>query len=408
MRKLLLIPLALLLFAAPALRPNQPGPASNKVETTPVDGGQNYYGQFTNGLPISPDYFPIGGWLRPTQDRTQVNNYVDFGMNLFVGVECPECANEALLRAAGLKTLIQAGERTRFNDTGSENAGWLIGDELDMCCGPPGFGGGNGYDMLANTNNGLPSDGKARYANYGKGIMFWESDSDAARFVNLPFQGLVSNDIYWMTDPNERKRPGYGIPASYGKTVDRMRFLDGMDGHRKPIWNFVELGWPFTESAGTGGRRILPDELRAAVWHSIIAGARGIVYFDHNFGPSTPGSTINREGYEDNRIMARSVNAQIKSLAPVLNAPTVTSGTSTSGPIRAMTKFHDGKFYVFAGSTGKAGTGTVNIPCIGDATATRLGETGTVPVTNGSFSDSFADKNAIHIYRIDGGSACGL
>jgi hypothetical protein len=31
-----------------------------------------------------------------------------------------------------------------------------------------------------------------------------------------------------------------------------------------------------------------------------------------------------------------------------------------------------------------------------------------VPVTNGSFSDSFADKNAVHIYRIDGGSACGL
>jgi hypothetical protein len=106
--------------------------------------------------------------------------------------------------------------------------------------------------------------------------------------------------------------------------------------------------------------------------------------------------------------MARSVNAQIKSLAPALNAPTVTSGTSTSGPIRAMTKFYSGNFFVFAGSTGNAGTGTVNIPCIGDATATRLGETGTVPVTNGSFSDSFADKNAVHIYRIDGGSACGL
>jgi hypothetical protein len=114
----------------------------------------------------------------------------------------------------------------------------------------------------------------------------------------------------------------------------------------------------------------------------------------------TTGSTINRQGYEDNRIMARSVNAQIKSLAPVLNAPTVTSGTSTSGPIRAMT--------VFAGSAGNAGIGTVNIPCVGGATATRLGETGTVPVTNGSFSDSFADKNAIHIYGIDGGSACGL
>ena len=29
-------------------------------------------------------------------------------------------------------------------------------------------------------------------------------------------------------------------------------------------------------------------------------------------------------------------------------------------------------------------------------------------VSGGSFTDSFADKNAIHIYRIDGGSRCGL
>ena len=29
-------------------------------------------------------------------------------------------------------------------------------------------------------------------------------------------------------------------------------------------------------------------------------------------------------------------------------------------------------------------------------------------MTDGSFTDSFADKNAVHIYRIDGGSTCGL
>jgi hypothetical protein len=30
------------------------------------------------------------------------------------------------------------------------------------------------------------------------------------------------------------------------------------------------------------------------------------------------------------------------------------------------------------------------------------------PSTTGHFSDTFADANAVHIYRIDGGSACGL
>ena len=64
--------------------------------------------------------------------------------------------------------------------------------------------------------------------------------------------------------------------------------------------------------------------------------------------------------------------------------------------------------YVSAGARNGATTGTVSIPCAGNGTATRLGEAGSVPVASGSLSDSFADKNAVHIYRIDGGSRCGL
>jgi hypothetical protein len=48
------------------------------------------------------------------------------------------------------------------------------------------------------------------------------------------------------------------------------------------------------------------------------------------------------------------------------------------------------------------------MPCVGDATATVLYEGRTVPVTNGRLTDQFADGLAIHKYRIDGGSACGL
>ena len=55
-----------------------------------------------------------------------------------------------------------------------------------------------------------------------------------------------------------------------------------------------------------------------------------------------------------------------------------------------------------------ASTGNFAIPCVGNATATVIGENRTLPVTAGSFSDSFADGNAVHIYRIDGGSTCGL
>jgi hypothetical protein len=188
--------------------------------------------------------------------------------------------------------------------------------------------------------------------------------------------------------------------------------LDALDGVRQPVWHFVELGWPWTESADQGGRRILPAEIRSAVWHSLIAGARGIIYFDHNFGPGTPGSTILENGYEDNRIEASAVNAQIKTLAPVLNGPFVTSGHSATdtmdGTVRYMLKWANGNFWLFAGADRGGGSASFSIPCIGNATAVVEGENRSLPVSNGTFTDSFADKNAIHIYRIDGGSSCGL
>ena len=95
---------------------------------------------------------------------------------------------------------------------------------------------------------------------------------------------------------------------------------------RKPVWKFVETGHPFDDNMG-GDRSIAPAEIRAAVWHSIIAGARGIIYFQHSFGGPCVGDhhTI-RTNCEGTRPMVTSVDAQIKSLAAVLNSPTVTAG----------------------------------------------------------------------------------
>jgi hypothetical protein len=397
---------------------------SPSVDLRQVDGGPNYYARFQNSLPSNASYFPIAAWLRPAETQSQIDQYKDFGLNVLVGVECPECANEALLRSNGMEAIIQSNERTRFNDIGSaETAGWFLYDEIDMCCGPPGFDGGNGYDMLDDVLTGLPKDGRLRYNNYGKGVLEWQSDGDAARFINgrngpNSYQHVVATDYYWFTDPIARRNSRWGFGSSYGDDVRKVRRLDVIDGARMPVWHVVELGWPFTESAGRGGRRILPEEIRSAVWHAIIAGARGINYFDHNFGPGTPQSPILGEGYADNRAMAKSVNAQIKDLAPVLNSPFVTSGHSATdtmnGDVRYMVKWSGTKFYVFAGADRGGGDATFSMPCVGDATAVRLapsslpGEANSIPVSGGSFTDSFANKNSVHIYRIDGGSTCGL
>lgn len=380
-----------------------------------VDGGPKYYAQFVNGLPTSAAYFPIGAWLRPAQNRAQFRDYKNFGMNVFVAVECPECAHEAMIRSNRMKAFIQAEERRRFNDIGRETAGWYLADEVDMRFGPGRDTRrctGGGYDVMRAAAASVPADRRLSFANYGKGVLQWETDSEASCFVNR-FQKIVSTDLYWFTDPNERgSNPRYGFGSSYGTDVARVRRLDARDGVRRPVWHVVELGWPFTESAAQGGRRILPAEIRSAVWHALIAGARGIFYFDHNFGPGTPDSTIRGEGYEDNRVAASRVNAQIKRLARVLNAPFVTSRRSATdtmdGTVRYMVKWANGKFWVFAGADRGGGNGTFSIPCVGNATAAVVGEHRAIRVSGGSFTDGFADKNAIHIYRIDGGSSCGL
>ena len=51
----------------------------------------------------------------------------------------------------------------------------------------------------------------------------------------------------------------------------------------------------------------------------------------------------------------------------------------------------------------------MGLSCIGNATAVKLGEDAEqIPVVAGTFMDEFTDGNAVHIYRIDGGSRCGL
>jgi hypothetical protein len=401
---------------SPGPTPTLPPPPGRGVGLEEVDGGLDWYGQFSNPLPSDPSYFPIGTWLMTALDQGEIDLDKAAGLNLYVGVADPEGSNRSLLRTNGMKALIQADERTRFTDIGTETAGWLLDDEIDMTQGPSACAG-----SLETIKSGLPVDGRARYNNYGKGVLLWETASEAACFIEA--QQLVSSDLYWFTDPNQRNMIGEPwLPegerqmtvsevqraANYGYQVDRMRELDAPDGQRKPIWNFVEVGWPWSETPPPG-EVISPEEIRAAVWHSIIAGARGILYFDHQFNGPCTGRVIRGPCYPANLATIRSVNHQIKDLAPVLNAPSVTSGWTANSSIRAMAKWHNGHFYVFAGSRNNASSiGTLSMPCVGDAKAVRLGETGSVPVWSGLFSDSFADGNAIHIYRIDGGSTCGL
>src|SRR5262249_34524568 len=238
-------------------------------------------------------------------------------------------SNLSLVQKNGMRAILQPEWATKQIAINSPAvAGWELFDEIDMQQGPE-----RGYTTLNNILARLPNDSRMRYNNYGKGVMFWETDSQAERLVN-DFQHVVSADVYWFTVHNVSGRSEGGKllnggnpltpaqtrrAANYGYTIDRMRAL--AKNHR-PIWSFVEVGWPFTETEAQGARSIEPAEVRAAVWHSIIAGARGILYFNHSFGGPHPSyHCLRQPPYAAVRAAVKSTNHLITQLAPVLNAP---------------------------------------------------------------------------------------
>lgn len=384
--------------------------SSEGVQFRDIDGGPEYYARFSNSLPSDSNYFPVGVWFQSVLSQADVDLDKDAGFNLYVVLTAN--SNLSLIQRNGMYAILQQSE-WRMNQTAIKSpavVGWELFDEIDMEQGP-----GRGYTTLSSILAQLPNDGRMRFNNYGKGVIFWETDAQAARFVN-EFQQVVSSDVYWFTDPNFSNSEvirwlNNGNPlnqtqikraANYGYVVDRMRFL-ARDGARQPIWSVVEVGWPATESAAQGGRTIAPAEVRAAVWHSIIAGARGIFYFNHSFGGPNPSHHSLRDPpYAGVRAVVKSTNQLIRQLAPVLNAPFADGFVSASPSVRVMAKFHENNYYLFSGSKeNAASTATFLVSGVNNGTATVIGENRVIHISNGRFLDSFADGNAIHIYKID-------
>ena len=151
-----------------------------------------------------------------------------------------------------------------------------------------------GYTVMMELRDKVPP-GVMAYANYGKGVTFWQTREQAERFVN-DFQrrrlggqllvhrrqhmpsyegGVLKNNGDAALSPSECR-----LAANYGLTTRHVRSLV-QPSASMPVWNFIELGNPFAD--GKGGTITAP-QMRAAVWSSIINGARGIIYFAHNFG----------------------------------------------------------------------------------------------------------------------------
>lgn len=398
------------------------------------DGGPGFFSGFENGLPSGPEYFPLGLWLGSVTSSEEALQERRLGLNLYVDLSVD----------SGLGFLGD-GQYALTSWPDPEAQGAVLGDEVDMWAGPghgawtgnfPGQGeicAVPGTDCGYSVQDDLAANVTSRtmtYSNLGKGVTFWQTDAEAAGFVNGAHD-VVSADNYWFTDPNICGAQEGGtmlaeprvlageecrLPANYGWTVDRVRSLVDPRGS-KPVWAFVEVGQPF--DLGTS-RPPEVAQIRAAVWSSLVHGARGIVYFGHSFGGPCPSFHVLRDCGDDLADGIAEINAGVADLAPVLNAPSLQGALTVEGAADAVVKAHDGDLYVLATAASPApGEVSFNVDCVrteergengaapvsGDAIV--LGEARTVPVRAGRFTDSFADGNAVHLYRFIGND-CGL
>jgi len=367
--------------------------AAFAADTTPA------YSTWKNGPPTTDTFFPIAVWL---QSPSKAAQYKGIGINTYVALW--DGPNEAALATLAKNDIyVICNQNLKFKDNKTIIA-WMHGDEPDNA---QSLGKGKGYGPPIATDKIVADYQKIKEAdptrpvmlNLGQGVAY---DNYIGRGVRrgkledyakyLEGSDIASFDIY----PAVHDAPEIAGNLTYvPKGVTRLR---EWSNDKKLIWNCIE-----TTHIGNEKVKPTPKQVRSEVWMSIIHGSRGIIYFAHEFKPK-----FIEAGLLADPEMAKAVgaiNAQIKELAPALNAPAdASAATVTSSnkevPIDFTARRHSQSIYLFAAAMRNADTqATFSIANLkGTATIEVIGEGRTLTATDGKFEDAFAGYDA-HLYR---------
>ena len=444
-------------------------PAANAPRGA-IYGGSTYFQTLSPSSAWLDSQMLLGPWLAQPSDAREVHDDVAMGSDIYwdlAGKPGKDVADYSVIRAAGMH--VQAPSQDA--GTGSETVGWQGSDEPDLSLGPgagPWTRGAAcstatacGYTQADFYFSGDPSgvrgdhklpyrlDGREVSSGMGKGVLFFETDAQAARF--LRYSDILSADSYWLTDDgligwapgacallphSDACGGGTGpgltprqarLPANYAYNVTRLAELEALNGPSKPIVVDVETGCPFAGSSA--GNCATPRQSTAAAWHALIAGARGIIWFQHNFsGPcpdfrtfidgSDPASRLNRcqqtPGVTLHDVVraVTSFNDEIRALNGVLLAPTLGGYVRAAGVVAATTKADNGACYVIAGS-GEPGMPPPRHQLVSFTLADGYSgpvrvyrERRSVQASAGVFRDTFENADSVHVYQIPDAVDC--
>ncbi len=364
------------------------------------------YARWNNGPSADAEFFPIAVWL---QSPRNAEAYRQAGINTYVALwSGPTDEQLATLKKAGMKVICHMNETARQHLDDPVIIGWMHGDEPDNA---QPRRGGNGYGppippgRIVEDYKKLKETDPSRpvLLNLGQGVA-WDNWVGRGSRRNHPedypeyLKGgdIVSFDIYPVAHDNPE------VAGKLWYVAHGVERLAGWGAGEKVVWNCIEC-----THIGNADHKATPEQVRSEVWMSIIHGSRGLIYFVHEWKPKFNEAAL----LSDPEMLSAvtKINRQIRQLAPVLNAPSVTDGAEVSvddqsAPVDLLVKRHEGAVYIFAAEMRDApATARFGIAGLsGKHAVSVLGEERSLTSEGGKFEDRFQPW-AVHLYRVEPG-----
>ncbi|MBP7827302.1 MAG: hypothetical protein KA236_12190 [Verrucomicrobia bacterium] len=377
------------------------GTGTSVVSQTPAGTTPAWAG--THSPWNQPDFFPIGVWL---QSPANAGRYRAAGINTYVGLwKGPTEAQLTALKQAGLYVICDQNKVALRNLDQSSIIAWMHGDEPDNA---QSLGEGRGWgppippaQIVADYHRLRTADPtRPVLLNLGQGVA-WDGWHGRGVRSNHPedypeyLKGcdIASFDIY----PAVHDRPA--VAGNLWFVAHGVERLIRWGKGKKPVWTCIEC-----THISNPARKATPHEVRAEVWMALIHGARGLIYFVHQFKPRFIEAAL----LTDPEMLAAvtALNREIQELAPVLNRPTVANGVRVQGldpdvPVATMVKRYQGATYLFAVAMRNGATpATFTIPGFGSGHPVEvLGENRKLTTKDSRFTDHFKPWD-VHLYRL--------
>lgn len=278
-----------------------------------------------------PNYFPIGVWQQPTNSFSKwaargINTVMEVpeGHNLSAWSDAAARSGFLMLREPdngarpGDPKAVAAARRADLTKYRSNLLAWTLSDEPDFNARPTSEVRAE-YKALKAVD---PKNPPKVLVNFSGGTVLGTGTRTGDSVPNVRYQRYLegtdwaSNDIYPVTGWGRSDWIDYSRPAADRKTpgmaIEKLKQLSG----NKPQLAVIEtsdqnLAWV------PGDHGVNRDQFRGQLWHSIIHGAKGIMYFPFQFRDRFTFDATPAAVAEEMTIQ----HARVQRLASVINAP---------------------------------------------------------------------------------------